>query len=57
MSASGKRKGQAAVRCLCGRLFQREEKLRDRLMLWHFREEGEALAIERKVPWFLTAGR
>src|SRR5882757_1846848 len=38
-------------------LFQRQEQLRDRLMLRHLREEAQPLAIDREVACFLAAGR
>src|SRR5258707_3756468 len=38
-------------------VFQRQEQLRDRLMLRHLREEAQPLAIDREVACFLAAGR
>lgn len=38
-------------------LFQWQEQLRDRLVLRHLREKREALAVERKIPYLLPAGR
>src|SRR5689334_14480166 len=38
-------------------LFQRQEQLRDRLMLRYLREEAQPLAIDREVACFLAAGR
>src|SRR3954454_1957735 len=40
-----------------GALLQRQEKLRDRLMLRHLREEAQPLAIDREVARLLAAGR
>ena len=38
-------------------LFQRQENVRDRLMLRHLREQAQPLAIDREVARFLAAGR
>ncbi|GHH15701.1 hypothetical protein GCM10008023_18920 [Sphingomonas glacialis] len=38
------------------KLFQWQEQFRDRLMLRHLRKEGDALAVEWKIPCLLAAG-
>jgi hypothetical protein len=38
-------------------LFQRQRRVRDRLMSWHVRGKSQPLATNREVACFLAAGR